>query len=392
MGLAPGLLVCGLSLACTPTVLPQAATATPDAFAVVRATSQAAYQAGQAALDRGDYLQACVELDQAKTNDPDNRPEIQQAFQQALARCLTPAPQRSAPPVAAQQRTIVVATIAAGVGTASTTTKAATPGPSAAAPLDSASTPITPPGPNQSGASGTQPDASLSGVSTNAGTTAAAVGTGGSSNGTTPNGASGTTPSGPGAAASGGATTPGVNPGTSAATAVASLSASAITSTSTGAAASTPLVTWSDPQGRFSIGAPSDWTRTDQPRSLVGTGVVEFHDPTGRAELNVAVDTSGRAVSPELYAAGLELAMQQQVPGYATEQVVPGTTAGNPSLRRVFSFTQRDATGQDHLARGFQLAILKGSTPYLISGSAPAEQFQQFSPSFDQMVESFRFS
>jgi hypothetical protein len=120
--------------------------------------------------------------------------------------------------------------------------------------------------------------------------------------------------------------------------------------------------------------------------------VVEFRDTTNRAELDVAVDTNTRAVSPELYAASLELAMQRQVPGYASEQIVPGTIAGSPSVRRVFTFTQRDAAGQDHQARGFQLAIVKGSTPYLLSATAPADQFDQFSTTFDQMVESFRFS
>ena len=104
------------------------------------------------------------------------------------------------------------------------------------------------------------------------------------------------------------------------------------------------------------------------------------------------MDSATRAVSPELYTAGVELAMRQQVPGYASEQVLPGTTAGNPSVRRVFTFTQRDASGQDHQARAFQLTIVKGSTPYVISGSAPAEQYQQFSPAFDRIVESFRFS
>jgi hypothetical protein len=52
--LGPGLVICALSLACGPSA-PAAPTANPDAFAVVRATSQAAYQAGQAELSRGDY-------------------------------------------------------------------------------------------------------------------------------------------------------------------------------------------------------------------------------------------------------------------------------------------------------------------------------------------------
>lgn len=152
------------------------------------------------------------------------------------------------------------------------------------------------------------------------------------------------------------------------------------------------MVTWKDPQGRFSLDSPANWSTVPQPQSLFGTSVVEFQDPTRRAEVDVAVDSGTRAVSPELYAASMELAMQQQVPGYAAEQVLPGTIAGNPSVRRVFTFTQRDASGQDHQARGFQVTLVKGSTPFIISGSAPAEQFQQFSPMFDRVVESFRFS
>jgi hypothetical protein len=88
----------------------------------------------------------------------------------------------------------------------------------------------------------------------------------------------------------------------------------------------------------------------------------------------------------------MEIAMQQQVPGYAGEQFVPGNTAGQPSVRRVFTFTQRDAAGHDLQARSVQVTLLKGSTPYIISASAPAEQFQQHLPTFDQMVQSFRFS
>jgi hypothetical protein len=61
-------------------------------------------------------------------------------------------------------------------------------------------------------------------------------------------------------------------------------------------------------------------------------------------------------------------------------------------VRRVFTFMRRDSAGRDQAVRGFQSTVLKGSTPYIISGSAPADQFQQYSPIFDQMVDSFRFS
>jgi hypothetical protein len=152
------------------------------------------------------------------------------------------------------------------------------------------------------------------------------------------------------------------------------------------------LVAWRDPQGRFSLSAPTDWARSQPPQSLFGTSVVQFRDPSVQAELNVAVDGGAKTPSPELFAATMELLMQQQVPGYAAEQTRPGSTGGNPSIRRVFTFTQRDAAGNDNQARGFQVAVVKGSTPYIISGSAPAEQFEAFSETFDQMVETFRFS
>ena len=253
---------------------------------MVRATSQAAYASGRAALDRGDYLQACVYLDTAKTTDPDNNPQVGQALEQALQRCLTPSAEPTNASAAAQALpTIVVPTAIA----------------------------ITP-----------QPLAS-----------------------------------------------PAVSP----------------------VAGGSPvaLMTWSDPQGRFTIGVPSGWATEPVAHSFVGTSVATFRDPTGRAELDVAVDTNNRAVSPELYAATMEIAMQKQVPGYAGEQARPETLAGNPSVRRVFTFSQRDASGQDHQARAVQVTLVRGSTPYLITGVAPADQFQQHRATFDSMLESFRF-
>jgi hypothetical protein len=268
-----------------------------DPFAVVRATSQAAFAAGQGFLDRGDLGQACPLIDTAKTTDPDNRPEIEQALERCLTAIAAATP--AIPPTPAP-RTIVVATL-----------------------------PVV------------------------------ALGTGA-----------------------------GQTPAPSAAIAVATPSAAA----AIGTIASGPLVAWRDPQGRFSVSAPPDWNVVPQPVALFGTGVAQFRDPTRRAELNVAVDSAAKAVSPELYAATMEIAMQQQVPGYASEQFVPGSAAGQPSVRRVFTFTQRDAAANEIQARSFQVTVLKGSTPYIISGSAPAEQFQQYVPTFDQMVETFRFS
>jgi hypothetical protein len=169
------------------------------------------------------------------------------------------------------------------------------------------------------------------------------------------------------------------------------ISQAAATAVPTDAPAAANLVPFQDRQSRCAIGAPPDWTRADGPAVLFGTGVVEFHDASGQAALSVAVDATGRVVSPELYAASMELSMQQ-VPGYALEQVQPGTTAGNPSVKRILTFTQRDSAGGEVNARAFQLTVLKGSTPYILTASAPADQFARFAPIFDRMVDSFRFS
>ena len=303
------LALAALSFACSPVAAPPTPAPTADPFAVVRATAQAAYATGKAQLDSGNYLQACINLDAARTNDPDNRPEIQQALQQALQYCLTPPPEATAVPVAASQRTLVVATLA----------------------VQLAGTPTAAPG----------------GTARSVSTPAA------------------------GALATSTSAAPFVTP--------TPIPASALTA-------------WNDPQGRFTISAPQDWTRTDNPPTLFGSGVVGFRDPGALAELSVAVDSAAKAVSPELYSASMDLAMQQQMPGYAGEQVMPGNTSGNPSLRRVFTFTQKDAAGRDHQARGFQVTVVKGSTPYIISGSAPAEQYEQYSTTFDQIVQTFRFS
>src|SRR5713226_9322802 len=104
-------LVC-LTFACGPAAAPAATPVAADPFAVVRATSQAAYQTGKGYLDRGEYLPACVDLDKAKVADPDNRPEIEQALEEALLHCLTPVVE----PTPAQ-RGAVVATLALVVPT-----------------------------------------------------------------------------------------------------------------------------------------------------------------------------------------------------------------------------------------------------------------------------------
>jgi hypothetical protein len=293
-----GLILGGLTLACGPAAAPQPTAVAADPYAVVRATSQAAYVAGKDFLDRGD-LRGCPLIDTAKTNDPENRPEIQLALERCLVAIAELPTSTAAPPPA--QRTIVLATLPA-------------------------TTPVA------------------------------------------------------------------VAQSTPAAVAKPTSVGSPVAAATRQAAPAQTLVSWRDPQGRFTISAPADWPKADQAQALFGTGVVQFHDPSGQAEVDVAVDTSTKVVSPELYAASMEITMQQQVPGYASEQVLPTATSNSPSIRRIFTFMLRDASGHDFQARGFQVTVLKGSTPYIISGSAPAEQFQQYGATFDQMVETFRFS
>ena len=266
---------------------------------MVRATAEAAYESGKAHLDRQELEQALIDLDQAKTHDPDNRVDIQQALDETVRRFQTePQP---------------TATIAPN------------------------SRPTVPPG-------------STVGLPTRQPTPVA-----------TPRPAQATQSTRPAQA------------------------------TSTATLGQPVLATWRDPRARFSIGAPRDWQAIEHPQVLAGSGVVEFHDASRHAEFDVAIDEAVQAVSPELYAAGLEIAMQQ-VPGYAVEQIQPGTTAGSPSIKRVFTLNQRDSSGNEVAARGFQVVVVRGSTPFILSGSAPADQYAHFAALFDQIVGSFMFA
>jgi hypothetical protein len=79
------------------------------------------------------------------------------------------------------------------------------------------------------------------------------------------------------------------------------------------------------------------------------------------------------------------------VPGYALDSVQPGTTAGNASVRRAFSQTRQDADGHDYTARGFQVAIVRGATAYVVSAFSPATQYAEYAPTFQRMLDSLAF-
>jgi hypothetical protein len=338
-----GLSLAGLSLACRPsqaTAVPTPAAA--DAFAVVRATAEAAYQSGKAHLDRGELEPALIDLDTASTNDADNRQDIQLALAQTISQLQTetptvvPTPLPRAPVIATPLLVATPLPLAPGVATPVPPTLVAPAPPLAPAietlvpPTLVIATPLPPAG---------------SGVATPLPPTLV----------------------------------------------VASLPAT--TPEPAGSMIAPILVVWRDPQGRFSVSAPTDWATAEHAQALfgVGSGVVQFRDASGRSELDIAVDSQANAVSPELYSASVELALQQHVPGYTAEQTLPENVSGSPSIRRVFTFTQRDASGLDYQARGFQVTVVNGTTPYVISGSAPADQFQAASVTFEQMVETFRF-
>lgn len=147
---------------------------------------------------------------------------------------------------------------------------------------------------------------------------------------------------------------------------------------------------WADSQGRFRIARPSAWQASVNPQAAFGAGIVAFREPGGVAELVVSVDEDAQVISPELYSARMEIAMQG-VRGYALETVLPGITAGSPSHRRTFVLQQRDATGAFTQARGFQIVVIRGGTPYIVSASAPSATYERFGPVFDQIVETLSF-
>jgi hypothetical protein len=150
------------------------------------------------------------------------------------------------------------------------------------------------------------------------------------------------------------------------------------------------FTTWEDSEGRFVLAAPSDWQTRRTPNAEFGSGVVGFRDPTGQAEVVVAVDSDTQVVSPELYAAKMDIAMQG-IRGYAPEGIEFGIIANSPSLRRNFSVAQRDSTGREITSRSFQVVVLKGKLPYILAASAPLVQYKQFERTFEQIVSTFSF-
>src|SRR5919199_2349165 len=105
-----GLSLGGLALACGPSAASVPTPTATDPFAVVRATSQAAYQSGKTLLDNGDVLRGCPLIDTAKTNDPDDRPEIQSALQTCLTAIAAGFPTES-PVAVASPRSSAIATL-----------------------------------------------------------------------------------------------------------------------------------------------------------------------------------------------------------------------------------------------------------------------------------------
>lgn len=271
------LLVTLLAVACA---APAAPTPTPDPFAALRPIAQDAYEAGSAALQRGELETALVELNRAKVNDPDNRADIEQALQGTLRllRARTPTP---------------------------TLLPTRTP-----APTDTPSPPLAAPAEPTSRPPQTRPSAE----------------------------------------------------GTR---------------------------RFRDTAGRFTLDVPADWQQRAAPPSASGTGVIGFTGPGG-ATFTVAVDQATQTVSPELYAARMELQLQR-TPGYALELVTSNMLAGSPSVRRDFSLGAGDA-GASPATRGFQVVVVRAQTPYLLEALAPQAEYEALRPTFERMLESFRFA
>ena len=270
------------SIACSQSRAPVVETPGADDFAQVRATSQAYFQSGSAALAAGDAALALVLLDRADTFDPDNRAEIKQAVAQAAAtvRAFTPVPTRTLIPTPTRE-----------------------------------------------------PNA-------------------------TPQAVFGSATAGP-------SPTPTELPGTT---------------------------VWTDPVGRFRASYPPGWTVQNDPPVIFGRGVVSFKDPSGLAEFAVGLDENAQAVSPELYAAKMDLFMQEQLKeAYASESILPGNVGSSPSLRRNFTVIQRTPNGAPINTRAFQVAVVRGSSAYVLYGSAPAASWPMFGAQLEQIAGSFRF-
>lgn len=159
---------------------------------------------------------------------------------------------------------------------------------------------------------------------------------------------------------------------------------------------------WRDAQGRFSVAAPREWNARSSPQVEFGKGVAGFGEPNGKAEVTVAVDAENQVPSAELYAARMDIAMERtfctrmegdvcRSTGYSLDALIPSFTADQPSLRRNYTTTRRDAFGREVVTKGFQLTVLKGRTPYVVTGTSAAADYPRFEATFDQILNSFSF-
>lgn len=144
----------------------------------------------------------------------------------------------------------------------------------------------------------------------------------------------------------------------------------------------------SDGQG-IALLVPTGWNRTDMPVTEVGQGIVEFRDSAGKAIFTVARDAPGPDVTPEKYAAAVELKMQE-LHGYAIQQVQFVSVGYLPGVKRVFSLPGTSPAGREGLVREVQFVVGSGRQIFILTGEAGDGDFDIYRESFEKMVTSFR--
>lgn len=146
-----------------------------------------------------------------------------------------------------------------------------------------------------------------------------------------------------------------------------------------------PLIggqTYSDPQGRFTIAVPADWTQ--RPAAEAGAEV-SFDAPDNVVRMNVALRDAAalRLQSVEAFDQALDEALKRQYPTYQIVSLERVVVDNQRAYRRVFTI---DRAGQP--LQGVQIYFVKGATAYTIAFTATPDAFAGLAPALDAIAGS----
>jgi len=138
----------------------------------------------------------------------------------------------------------------------------------------------------------------------------------------------------------------------------------------------------------FSIKFPADWERKE---GMMGTAVLALSPQEGTADqfrvnVNVTIEDLPKTLSLDEYVAAALGALRKVLTDLEEHENSAMNVAGTPAKRLIFSHRMGAIK-----VKAMQCVLVKGTRGYVITCSAAPDQFDNYRPKFDEIVQSFRF-